>query len=118
MASSLSTTRPWALLALFVATRLLLAEAARSLEQAAPTAVATAPGAAGGTAGAAGGTAPAAAPSTQDADAALLLAFRATFDNGDNILPDWRPGSDPCAWKGISCTGGNVTGIVSGVHVM
>lgn len=41
-------------------------------------------------------------PGSQD-DAALLLAFKASLENGDEILTDWRPGTDPCAWLGISC---------------
>lgn len=48
------------------------------------------------------------------ADAALLLAFRDSFENGAQVLNTWRPGSDCCAWTGISCdAAGNVTALVS-----
>ena len=47
------------------------------------------------------------------ADAALLLAFKASFDNGADVLDTWRPGSDCCAWEGISCnTQGRVVAVV------
>lgn len=49
-----------------------------------------------------GGTTP---PSAVNATAneELLLAFKASLDNGEEILTNWRAGSDPCAWAGISC---------------
>ncbi|KAI7835916.1 hypothetical protein COHA_010196 [Chlorella ohadii] len=51
-------------------------------------------------------------PGSQD-DAALLLAFKASLENGDEILTDWRPGTDPCAWLGISCNpNGSVNSLV------
>ncbi len=36
-------------------------------------------------------------------DAELLLACKATFENGDAALASWKNGSDPCAWSGIAC---------------
>ena len=52
------------------------------------------------------GTAAAAA-----SDAELLLAFKATFSNGDEVLSDWQNGTDPCSdkWTGITCEGRAVT---------
>lgn len=43
----------------------------------------------------------------QGADAAALLAFRATFTNGEELLPSWGGSQqDPCSgWAGVSCTG-------------
>lgn len=38
--------------------------------------------------------------------------LQATFTNGEEKLPDWVPGTDPCngqPWTGITCTGSNVT---------
>lgn len=64
--------------------------AARTLVQAAPAAsLAAAPAAA--------------AAEGSQADAQLLLAFKASLESGNEILQDWRPGTDPCAWTGISC---------------
>lgn len=31
-----------------------------------------------------------------------LLAFRASFDNGETLLANWT-GINPCAWSGIGC---------------
>lgn len=36
-------------------------------------------------------------------DADLLLAVKATFENGDQVLASWRNGTDVCAWRYISC---------------
>lgn len=35
----------------------------------------------------------------------ILLAFKDTFDNGDELLTDWvaTPNSKPCLWDGVSC---------------
>jgi hypothetical protein len=43
-------------------------------------------------------------------DAELLLAFKATFDNGDSVLPSWT-GTEPCGgqWAGIICDLSNGT---------
>lgn len=71
------------------------AASARRLTQAA------APAPAGPGTTAAGG---AALPPSLAADAALLLDFKASLDNGATVLGSWRPGSDPCAWKGIACS--------------
>lgn len=64
--------------------------AARTLAQVGPAAAAPAP-------------AQAAAAGGSREDAALLLAFKDSLDNGDEVLTDWQLGSDPCAWTGISC---------------
>ena len=42
-------------------------------------------------------------------DASLLLAFKASLENGDSVLPDWRAGTDPCwspRWSNIECDPG------------
>lgn len=70
--------------------RLPTSAAARTLAQAGPAAAAPAPAQAAG----AGGS---------QEDAALLLAFKDSLENGAEVLNDWQPGSDPCAWTGISC---------------
>jgi hypothetical protein len=48
-------------------------------------------------------------------DAELLLEFKASFDNGNEILYSWV-GKEPCrgqgngSWQGITCTpGGTIT---------
>lgn len=40
------------------------------------------------------------------ADEALLLGFKASLSNGDQILTSWQNGTDYCAWKGIKCNAG------------
>lgn len=35
-------------------------------------------------------------------DADTLLAFKATFTNGDEKLASWVPGTDPCTWVGVA----------------
>lgn len=51
---------------------------------------------------AAGGRA-APAPATYSSDAEALLALKSSFRNGDEVLTTWQPGTDACAWKGVSC---------------
>ena len=63
---------------------------ARSLAQAAAPAPAASPAAPAGGA-------------VSEEDVALLLAFKASLDNGDQILASWRSGTDVCAWTGVSC---------------
>lgn len=89
MATPLRRLGPAPLLLAVLATCMLVHKpaAARTLAQAASPAAAPAVAAAEGS----------------QADAQLLLAFKASLDNGNEILQDWRPGTDPCAWTGISC---------------
>ncbi len=57
-------------------------------------------------------------PMPTPTDGELLLAFKATFINGDSILASWNS-TEPCAvvvslasnWEGVFCngTGGHVT---------
>lgn len=58
----------------------------------------------------AGAAAPAASPTVVPAagavseeDEALLLAFKDSLDNGGELLASWQPGTDVCAWTGVSC---------------
>jgi len=44
-----------------------------------------------------------AAPGAYASDAEALLALKASFDNGDEVLTTWQAGTDACAWQGISC---------------
>jgi hypothetical protein len=44
---------------------------------------------------------------TNATDAQLLLGFRASLDNGPDVLEDWE-GFDSCSWSGIKCTNGRV----------
>ena len=83
-------TAPLALLTAALAVLAPLAAAAR---------IPIAPGAAAASPAAS----PAAATGSAE-DAALLLAFKDSLDNGEQLLANWRPGTDPCAWTGISCT--------------
>lgn len=47
----------------------------------------------------------AAAPATPPAsDAEALLALKASFENGDQVLTTWVAGTDACAWLGVSCS--------------
>jgi hypothetical protein len=46
-------------------------------------------------------------------EAELLLAFKGSFANGDAVLNGWVPGTDPCAWTGISC---NARGFVERMY--
>ena len=40
-----------------------------------------------------------------------LLAFKASFANGETVLASWN-GSDACSgWTGVSCSGGHVKSI-------
>ena len=52
-------------------------------------------------------------------DAELLLAFKASLDNGDTALASWNT-SDPCvgadkegksSWRGVWCSGNRVVGM-------
>lgn len=72
--------------------------AARTLQQAPQ------PAAADGAAadGAAAAPAPAGLRGS-DKDARLLLALKDSLENGDAVLASWQPGSDPCAWEGVTC---------------
>ena len=45
----------------------------------------------------------AAAADTGMTDEEALLAFKASFTNGDAVLPSWKRGTDVCAWTGVSC---------------
>lgn len=39
-----------------------------------------------------------------------LLSFKESFTNGEQQLPTWQDGTDPCGgWEGVTCTGDNVT---------
>lgn len=87
--------------AALLAALLLAAAPLRTLAQApaaAPAAASASPADA-----AAAGPAPAASAAEKKVEADLLLAFKASFDNGDAILPSWRAGTDTCAWDGVSC---------------
>lgn len=44
-------------------------------------------------------------------DSELLLAFKNTFTNGNEVLASWNATSSPCAggWLGVSCASGQVT---------
>ena len=44
---------------------------------------------------------PGATAALSDEDA--LLALKASFSNGEAVLPSWQRGTDVCAWKGVSC---------------
>ena len=50
------------------------------------------------------------------AAATLLLAFKASFSNGNTLLASWT-GADPCAgWRGVVCKSGSIVRInLSGV---
>lgn len=61
---------------------------------------------------AAAGPAPAISAAEKQLEADLLLAFKASFDNGEDILPGWRAGTDTCAWDGVSC---GASGFVEGL---
>ena len=59
-----------------------------------------------------------AAPGAAKTDSELLLAFKATFNNGAKILASWNASAPPCAsvalngtslWEGVNCTSGAVT---------
>ena len=52
------------------------------------------------------------APSKEDT--AQLLAFKASFENGEQVLDNWQPGTDPCAWTGISCGDTGVESLCAG----
>lgn len=42
-------------------------------------------------------------------DAEMLLAWKDTFENGDDVLESWE-GSNPCdGWVGVNCTSGHIT---------
>lgn len=45
----------------------------------------------------------AAAAGANMSDEDALLAFKASFTNGDALLPSWKRGTDVCAWTGVSC---------------
>ena len=45
----------------------------------------------------------------QPSDAELLLLLKSSFDNGEEALPGWQPGTDCCAWASVTCTNGQVT---------
>ena len=49
-------------------------------------------------------------PETALTDAELLLAFKRSFKNGEEVLTSWS-GVEPCGgqWLGITCTAGLVT---------
>ncbi len=36
-------------------------------------------------------------------DASLLLAFKDSLINGDELLSSWRIGAGPCTWQGVGC---------------
>lgn len=40
-------------------------------------------------------------------DADLLLAVKATFENGDTVLAGWRNTTDVCSWRYVSCGADN-----------
>lgn len=45
-----------------------------------------------------------------DADAQLLLDFRASFANGEAVLPFWNADTDPCGWEAVKCdSAGSIT---------
>lgn len=44
-----------------------------------------------------------AAANAYSSDAEALLALKASFTNGDEVFTTWQPGTDACAWKGVSC---------------
>lgn len=44
-----------------------------------------------------------AAPAVYASDAEALLALKASFGNGDEVLTTWQAGTDACAWQGVSC---------------
>lgn len=48
---------------------------------------------------------PACNTTTNATDAGLLLLFKASFTNGEEVLSDWVPGTSPCDedWAGITC---------------
>lgn len=53
----------------------------------------------------------AAAQPAGQTDAELLLAFKASFRNGNDVLASWNGSSspDPCSgWQGVLCTKGRV----------
>lgn len=56
-----------------------------------------------------------AAVRSQEADAEALLQLKAALSAGDNVLPSWTAGSEPCdaaaPWQGVTCTGGRVTAV-------
>ena len=62
---------------------------------------------------AAAGLAPSAQAAANSSDAELLLAMKATFSNGAEVLSSWKPGTDTCGfspiWEGVLCSGGSVT---------
>ena len=42
--------------------------------------------------------------SGNNTDAELLLAFKASYTNGDTVLADWQQGTNPCSgWTGVLC---------------
>lgn len=57
--------------------------------------------------------APVGGPTTQPAsqsDTDALLAFRASFSNGAEALPDWTNATSVCRWTGVTCNSeGRVT---------
>lgn len=112
------TRRKWGLLLSLLTASVLLpvAQGARGLAQTGGTGPAAAPAAAPAATATSAAAPPTAAPPAvagKAADAALLLAFKDTFDNGAALLPSWQPGTDPCVWQGVACVNGAVTGIVS-----
>lgn len=51
-----------------------------------------------------------------DDEKALLMAFKASFSNGEDVLPSWTKTTSPCdgttpeqpagPWKGVTCRAG------------
>lgn len=43
-------------------------------------------------------------------DTAALLAFKASFTNGGEVLTSWTADTSPCggSWEGVECDGGRV----------
>ena len=72
-----------------------------------------------------GAPVPAAAQQQQPSDKELLLAMKASFANGDVLLPSWNDSAAPCTcdpisytcdnggkgWQGVTCLGDNVYGM-------
>lgn len=40
---------------------------------------------------------------SQIQDAELLLDFKASLANGEEVLTSWLVGTDPCQWEGVVC---------------
>lgn len=48
------------------------------------------------------------APGDSVSETDLLLAFKDSFTNGEELLPSWVNGTDVCAWQGVACSANGV----------